>query len=80
MCLNSRCRLHNCVRDGEKGTRCKSATIPDYCEGDESATNVIDRKIEKTARSRMNLSQETCLELNSSFSGKNDDCSGVALF
>ena len=25
-------------------------------------------------------SQETCLELNSSFSGKNDDCSGVALF
>jgi len=28
--------------------------------------------------SRMNLSQETCLELNSSFSGKNDDCSGVA--
>lgn len=28
----------------------------------------------------MNLSQETCLELNSSFSGKNDDCSGVALF
>ncbi len=27
----------------------------------------------------MNLSQETCLELNSSFSGKNDDCSGVAL-
>ena len=24
-------------------------------------------------------SQETCLELNGSFSGKNDDCSGVAL-
>ena len=66
------------MRDGEKGTRCKSATIPDYCKGDESVFMPLVFEPRRRA-SRMNLSQETCLELNSSFSGKNDDCSGVAL-
>ena len=52
----------------------------DYCEGDESANTSLIPKDREDGASRMNLSQETCLELNSSFSGKNDDCSGVALF